>query len=287
MGSAVVGKKNQRKFRYLVAVIGFVLVALELMLALDQVALYQSLIFSVYLLFNILIDVSSWTERYWTQKYGRKVSYPEGKLIYGVILIPSWLLFNWLLGFITPWISQEIIWLYSFAIIIALILTVSAFNRIAKKRESTMAHDVTEKVSTRTQEKKRSAVRRAKEVLLAIVIPYITVIVILSVLSVLSRKSQSLVVIAFLPVMFFALGLSSMISNRSPLKEALVIGIFWAMVAVVPFAVAVFMVLPVSYQIPYICILLIAYVSFIYWLRLVRARNRQKRKMSTSQSVKQ
>jgi hypothetical protein len=274
--SAVERKKNQRRFRYLVAVVGFVLVALELMLALGEVALYQSLICSVYLLFNILIDVSAWTERYWTQKYRRKVSYPEGKLIYGVILIPSWLFFNWLLGLIAPWFSQEIIWWYSFSIIIALILTVGAYRYIARKRESTMAQDVTKEVSTRTQEEKRSAVRRANEILLAIVIPYITVIVILSVLGVLSRKSQSLAVIAFLPVMFFALGLSSMTSNRSPFKEALVIGIFWAMVAVVPFAVAVFMALPVSYQIPYICILLIAYVSFIYWLRLVRARNRQK-----------
>jgi hypothetical protein len=76
--SAVETKKNQGKFRYLVAVVGFVLVAVESMLAFKEVALYQSLICSVYLLFNILLDVSAWIDRYWVRKYGRKVSYLEG-----------------------------------------------------------------------------------------------------------------------------------------------------------------------------------------------------------------
>lgn len=276
--SAVERKKNQRKFRYLVAVVGFVLVAPELMLALDELALYQSLICSIYLLFSILLDVSAWAGRYWTQRYGRKVSYPEGKLIFGVILIPFWLFFNWLLGLIAPWFSYIVVWSLSFAIIMVLILSVSAYSFAVKKREFEMADEVAQKVHESTRKRKPSSLRRAIGVLLIIVILYVTVIVILSVLGILSSHSQSLAVLAFLPVMFFAMVLSSMISNRSPLKEALAGGIFFAMVTAIPFAVAVFVILPVLYQIPYICVLVIAYVSFIYWLRLVRAKNRGKMK---------
>ena len=148
------GWKNRRKFRFLVAVIGFVLVALELLLALYEVALYQSLTFSVYLLFNILVDVSTRTERYWTQKYGRKVSYAEGKLIFGVILIPSWLLFNWLLGLIAPWFSYVVIWSLSFAIIIVLILSVSLYGFVVKKRDSKIAHEVAQKVYEPTRKRR-------------------------------------------------------------------------------------------------------------------------------------
>jgi hypothetical protein len=271
--SAVVTKKNKRKLRYFVAVVGFVLVALELMLAFNAVALYQSLICSVYLLFNILIDVSAWIDEYWVRKYGRKVSYPEGRLIGGVILIPFWLLFNWLLGLIQPKVSQEIIWLCSLAIVMVLTIMAPVPDYIIRERSFS--------------KKKRSAVRRAIGVLLTIVIPYITIIVILSAFGVLSRHSQSLAVLAFLPIMFFAMTLSSMIASRSQLKDALAGGTFFASVTAIPFAVAVFMALPISYQIPYVCFLIVAYMSFIYWLRSVRAKNRQKRERRTSQSMNQ
>jgi hypothetical protein len=256
-------KRNQRKFRYLVAVVGFVLVAIELVLAFNEVAVYQSLICSVYLLFNILVDLFPWINRYWIQKHGRKLNYAEGKLIGGVILMPFWLLFNWLLGLIAPRVSQDVIWLYSLAIVIVLTIISSVPDYIIKERSFS--------------ERKRRAVRRAIGVMLTTVIPYITIIVTLSSIGVLSRHSQSLAVLAFLPIMFFAATLSSMIASRSQLKDALAGGTFFASVTVIPFAVAVFMALPFSYQIPYVCVLVVAYVSFIYWLRSVRVKNRQKR----------
>jgi hypothetical protein len=271
--SALVTKKNKRKLRYFVAVVGFVLVALELMLAFTVVALYQSLICSVYLLFNILIDVYAWIDEQWVRKYGRRISYPEGKLIGGVILLPFWLLFNLLLGLIAPRISQEIIWLCSFAIVIVLTIMASVPDYII--RESSFS------------KKKRSAVRRAIGVLCAIVVPYVAIVVFLSAYSVLSSRSQSLAVLAFLPIMFFAMTLSSMIASLSQLKDALAGGTFFASVTAIPFAVAVFMALPTSYQIPYICVLIIAYMSFVYWLRSIRAKNRQKRERRTSQSMNQ
>jgi len=154
LGSAAEGKKSQRKFRYLVAVIGFVLVALELMLALDEVAVYQSLICSAYLLFNILIDVSAWTERYWTRKFGRKTNIAEGRLIFGAILIPSWLLFNRLLGLIAPLFSYVVIWSLSFAIIIVLTLSASLYGFVVKRRDSKIAHDIAQKVYEPTRKRR-------------------------------------------------------------------------------------------------------------------------------------
>jgi len=88
MRSIVETKTNKRKFRYSVAVVGFVLIAVELVLSFNKVALYQCLICSVYLLFNILIDLSLWINRYWVREYGRKISYPEGKLIARASTIP-------------------------------------------------------------------------------------------------------------------------------------------------------------------------------------------------------
>jgi hypothetical protein len=169
LGSAVEeGKKNRRKLRFLVAIVGFILVALELMLAFNEVALYQSLICSVYLSFNILLEVPTWTERHWTQKYGRRLSYPESKLIFGAILIPFWLIFNLLLSFIAPWFSEEIICLISFAIIIALILTVSVYGFMVKKRESKTAYEVAQKVHQPTQRKRFRQVSVRKGILLGI-----------------------------------------------------------------------------------------------------------------------
>jgi hypothetical protein len=266
--SVVETEKNKRKFRYFVAVVGFVLVAIELVLAFNEVAVYQSLVCSVYLLFNILVDLSPWINRYWVQKYGRKLSSAEGKLFGGIILMPFWLLFNWLLGLIAPSVPQEIIWLYSLAIIIALVIMASVPDYIIRERSFS--------------EKKRSAVRRAIWVSLILVIPYISVISILSVLGVLSHRIQSLTVLAFLPIAFFTIALSGGIAKRYPLEETLEGGIFWVMVTVIPFAVAVFIALPFSYQIPYICVLVVAYVSFVFWLRSVRAKNRQKRERKAS-----
>lgn len=266
--SAVVTKKNKRKLRYFVAVVGFVLVALELMLTFNAVALYQSLICLVYLLFNILVDVGDWV-----RKCGRKISYPEGRLIGGMILIPFFLLFSLLLGSIAPKISQEIIWLCSLAIVMVSAIMASVPAYIIRERSFS--------------EKKRSAVRRAIGVLCAIVIPYVALVVFLSVLGVLSSRNQSLAVLAFLPVMFFALTLSSMIARRSQLKDAVAGGTFFASVTAIPFVVAVFMELPTFYQIPYVCVLVVAYLSSIYWLRSIRAKNRQKRERKTSQSMNQ
>ena len=255
---SVVTKKNKRKLRYFVAVVGFVLVALELTLAFKVVALYQSLICSAYLLFNILVDVSAWV-----RKRGRKVRYLEGRLIGGLILIPFLSLFNILLGLIAPWVSEEIIWLCSFAIIIVLAILAQVPDYIVMERSFS--------------KKKRRAVRRAIGVSLTLVIPYVSVISILTVLGVLSHRIQLMAVLAFLPIMFFAMTLSSMIARLSKVKDALAGGICFVSVTAIPFAVAVFMALPVSYQIPYICVLIVAYVSFIFWLRSVRARNRQER----------
>jgi hypothetical protein len=266
-------KKKQRKSRYFVAVVGFLLVAIELMLVFNEVALYQSLICSVYLLFNILIDLSAWIDRYWVQKCGRKINYVEAKFIGGVILMPFWLLFNWLLGLIAPRISQEIIWLWSFAIVIVLIIISSVPDYIVRERSFS--------------KKKRSAVRSAIGVLVTLVVPYVAIVVILSAYGVLSSGSKTLAVLAFLPIMFFAMMLSSMIASRSQLKDALAAGAFFAGVAAIPFAVAVFMVLSVSYQIPYICALVVAYVSLIYWLRSIRAKNRLERESRTPYSMNQ
>ena len=187
--------------------------------------------------------------------------------------MPFWLLFNWLLGLIAPRVSQEIIWLCSFTIVIVLSIMASVPDYIIRERSFS--------------EKKRSAFRRAIGVMLTIVVPYITIIVTLSAYGVLSSRGQSLAVLAFLPIMFFAMMLPSMIASRSQLKDALATGTFCASVTAIPFAVAVFMALPFSYQIPYICVLIVAYVSFIYWLRSVRAKNRQKRERRTSQSMNQ
>jgi hypothetical protein len=112
------------------------------------------------------------------------------------------------------------------------------------------------------------------------VIPYITIVVILSAFGVLSHGSQSLAVLAFLPIAFFAMTLSSMIASRSPFIDALTGGTFFALITAIPFAVAIFMAIPTSYQIPYISVLIVAYMSFIYWLRSVRVKNRQKRETS-------
>ena len=269
--SVVETKKHQPKFRYFVAVVGFVLVPLELMLAFNMVALYQSLICSIYLLFNILFDLSALVDRYWIQKYGRKIRYSEGKLIGGLILMPFWLLFNWLLGLIAPKISQEIIWLCSFAIVMILIIMASVPDYIVRERSFS--------------EKKRNVTRRAIGAMLTIVIPYITIVVVLSAYGVLSSRSQSLAVLAFLPIMFFAMTLSAMIANRSLLKDALAGGTIFASVTAIPFVVAVFVTLPVSYQIPYVCVLIVAYISFIHWLRSARAKNRQKREKKNLASM--
>jgi len=59
------------------------------------------------------------------------------------------------------------------------------------------------------------------------------------------------------------------------------------MVTIVPFVVAVFTALPISFQIPYVCGSIVAYVSFIYWLRSVRAKNRQKREKRTMHTMSQ
>jgi len=268
-----VKKRRTERLRYLVAVIGFLLVVPEWMLAFYEIAFYQLLMFSLYLLFNILVDVSSWTERYWAKRFRRKVSYPEGKLIYGIILIPSWWFFNWLLEAIAPWIPYVTIWWISFGIVMALILSVSAYRYISKERESVMAQTV----RSRTLEKKRIATRRAIWVSLLLIAPYISVIVILSALGVLSHQVQSLAIFAFLPLAFFTMMLSGGIAKRSPSKETLEGGIFWAMLTAIPFVVAVFTNLSFSYQIPYICVLAITYLSFFYWLRSVRAKNMQKR----------
>ena len=258
--SGVVTEKNKRKLRYFVAVVGFVLVALELTLAFKVVALYQSLICSAYLLFNILVDVSPWI-----RKRGRRVRYLEGRLIGGLILITFWSLFNMLLGLIAPGISEEIIWLSSCAICIILTILAQVPDYIVMERSFS--------------KKKRSAVRRAIGVMCAIVIPYIAIVFFLRAYNVLPSRSWfwSSAVLAFLPIVFFAMVLSSMIANLSKVKDALAGGICFVSVTAIPFAVAVFMALPVSYQIPYICVLIVAYVSFIFWLRSVRARNRLER----------
>jgi Na+/proline symporter len=203
----------------------------------------------------------------------KKSKLPRRQLVGGVVLIPFWLLFNWLLGLIAPRVSQEIIWLCSLAVVLVLIIMVSVRDYIIKERSNS--------------EKKRSAVRRAMRILLTIVIPYIAIVVILSAFGVLSSRSQSLAALAFLPILFFAMTLSSMVASRSQLRDALASGTFFASVTAIPFAVAVFMALPVSYQIPYICVLIVAYVSFIYWLRSVHAENRQKRERRTSQNMNQ
>lgn len=271
MASPVAAKKSKRKFRYFIAVMGFLLVAFELMLAYNVVALYQTLVLSAYLLFNILIDVSAWIDRYWVSKYGRKVTYVEGKLIGSVILIPFWRLFSLLLGLIAPRVPQEVIWLCSVAIVIVLTILSSVPDYIIKERSFS--------------KKKRKAVRRAIGVMLAIPIPYIAVVIFLSSSNVLSSRSQSLAVLTFLPIMFFAMTLSSMIASQSPVRDALASGTFFACVTAIPLTVAVFIALPAFYQIPYILGLTATYIAFIYRLRLVREKNRQKRERRTSHSV--
>lgn len=273
MASPMAAKNSKRKFHYFIAFVGFLLVALELMLACNVVALYQSLVLSAYLLFNIYYDVGAWIDRHFVSKYGRRISYVEGKLIGGMILIPFWTLFSLLLGLIAPRVPQETIYLCSVAIVIVLTILSLVPHYIIKERSFS--------------EKKRSAVRRAIGVSLAIPIPYIAVVIFLSASNILSSHSQSLAVLAFLPIMFFAMALSSMIASRSPLRDSLAAGLFFAGVTAIPFAVAVFIALPVFYQIPYICGLTVAYVTFIYWLRLVRAENRQKRERRTSHSINQ
>jgi uncharacterized membrane protein (Fun14 family) len=257
-------KKNYRKFRYLVAVVGFLFVATELMFAFNEAAVYQSLICSVYLLFNILVDMWRWRDR-------TKVSYAKGRLIYGAILIPFWMLFNLLLGLIAPRISEEIIWLYSLAIIIALVIAASVPDYVIRERSFS--------------EKKRRAVRRAIRVTLMLIVPYVLIFCVLSLFGVLSYRIQLLAVLAFMPLAFFTMMLADGIARSHPLEETLGIGYFVTMVTVIPFFMGVFRVLPASYQIPYICILIVVYASFIYWLRSVRAKNRQKRERKASKSV--
>lgn len=273
MASSVTTKRGKRNFRYFIAVVGFLLVALELMLAYYVVALYQSFFLSAYLLFNIYVDVTAWINRYWVSIFGTKITYVEGKLIGGIIGIPFWRLFSLLLELIAPGVQQEVIWLCSVAIVIALTILSLVPDYVIRERSFS--------------EKKRKAVRRAIGVSLAITSPYIVVVIFLSASNVLSSHSQSLAVLAFLPIMFFAMTLSSMIATFSPLKDALASGTFFAGVTAIPFAVAVFIALPVFYQIPYICGLTATYVAFTYWLLLIREENRQKRERRTSHSMNQ
>jgi hypothetical protein len=147
-------EKNHRRLRFAVAIVGFVLVPLELSLALYEVASYQSLVCSIYLLLNILLELSAWTERY-RLKYGRKIGYAERRLILGVILVPSWLLFNWLIGLIAPGFSYVTIWSLSFAAILLLVLPVSIHGFVAEKRKSEAANEIAQKTFVTARKRKR------------------------------------------------------------------------------------------------------------------------------------
>lgn len=248
-------KNGKRKLRYFIAVAGFILVALELMLGLDFIALYQSLICSVYLMFNILVDVYAWT---------RKLGILEGRLILSLIMVPFWTLFSLLIGLIAPKTPLETICLSSLAIVIVLSIVALVPDYIVKERSFPA--------------KKRRANRRAIAVLCALVIPYVVTVVILTAFGMLSRDSRSLAILAFLPIFLFAIGSSVAIANPpSSLRYVLGFGILFGGVAAVPFVVALFMALPVFCKIPYACVVVAAYVSGILWLRSVRRKNLRKR----------
>ena len=201
------------------------------------------------------------------------MTYVEGKLIGGVILIRLWMLFSLLLGLIAPAVSQETIWLWSVFIVIVLTILSSVSGYLIKERSFSV--------------EKRCAVRRAIGVMLAIPVPYVAIVIFLSVYGVVSSRILSLAVLAFLPIMFFAMVLSSMIASRSQLRDALAGGAFFAGLAAIPFAVAVPIALPILYKIPYVCSLIVAYVALIYWLRSIRAKNRQKHDRRTSHHMNQ
>jgi hypothetical protein len=273
MASSVATQKNRRKLRYSIAVVGFLLVALELMLAYKAVALYQSLAFSIYLLFNILVDVDAWIERYWLREYGRRIRIHEARFIGGVILIPFWMLLSLLLGLIAPMVSLEAIYVWSALVVIVLTVLASVPDYVTKERSFS--------------EKKRRAVRRAIGVSLILIIPYVSVMLTLSALGLLPHVIQPLAILAFLPLIFFTLVFAGGIARRSPLKETMEGGVFLVMVTIVPFVVAGFIALPIYSKIPYLCGSVAAYVAFIYWLRSVRAKNRQERERKALNRVNQ
>ena len=127
-----------------------------------------------------------------------------------------------------------------------------------------------------------SALRKAMGVLLIMVDLFIFLIVFYAVLS---NYSLFLSMLASLPVLLPSMVIASWAWKRTNLKGAVEAWIFLVIITLIPFALVFPAVLPLAYQIPYISLLVIAFVTFIYWLHLVRARNRPKRKMSTPQSV--
>jgi len=145
---------NHRKLRYVVAIIGFVLIPLELSFALYEIALYQSLICSMYLLLNILLELSMWTGTNWTRKYRGGTIYIAGRLVFGVVLVTFWSLFNWLIGLIVPWFSYVIIWSLSLAVILLLVLSIFIRGFVVRKRGS--------KTAIRTSKKPYAAITRGK-----------------------------------------------------------------------------------------------------------------------------
>lgn len=178
------------------------------------------------------------------------------------------MLFSFLLGLIAPTVSREIIYLWSALIVITLTLFSPLPSYIIKERY--------------LPAEKRSAFRRAPGVILAIPVPYVVIVIFLYAYNVMSKDILILAIVAFLPIMFFAIMTSSMIANRSQLRDALAAGIFCAGLTAIPLAVAVFVILPILYKIPYVCGLIVSYVTLIYWIRSICAENRRKRERKTS-----